>query len=172
MEGFVFNEFPSGFALLDELDDFGPAVFIKVQAGEPLSSHTCERFAEWLLMASGNLRSLRRDPSTPVVYAITDGRFHKVGKAVLLRNRIKQLQTGNGNELKTVCFIRSHDEREAYEIENAVHRSLRDYRMAGEWFSCCSHTVYDSIYQAARSLGVRRLPVDVCVGHDDLREAT
>lgn len=167
----IFDEFASGYAIFDELDDFGPAVKIHVTAGEPVFAETCERFASWLIHAAKMIRERNVNPETSVVYAITDGSAHKVGKAVSLSKRMKQLQTGNGKQLRVVCFCRARDEREAYELESAVHKSLSQYQMTGEWFSCNSHIVFDAMYQSADAIGALQRPVMVCVGHEDEQEA-
>jgi hypothetical protein len=171
MDSHLFDEFASGYAIFNELDDFGPAVNINIQTGEPLFAETCERFAAWLLNVASILRQRKLNPETTVVYAITDGSMHKVGKAVSLQKRMKQLQTGNASQLRVVCFCRVRDDREAYELESAVHKSLRKYRVAGEWFSCNSHMVFDAIYQDADAIGVRQRPMNICVGHEDEQEA-
>ena len=170
MGSHLFDEFSSGYAMFDELDDWGPSVTIHIASGEPVSAETCERFAAWLVDAARMLRERKLNPQTAVVYAITDGSTHKVGKAVSLQKRIKQLQTGNGKQLRVVCFCRVRDDREAYELESAVHKSLDEYRMTGEWFSCNSHIVFDAMYQAAHAIGVRQNPIGVCVGHEEEQE--
>ena len=125
--------------------------------------------ARFLMRAANSVEAANEETGNPcgcVVYAITDGSNHKIGKAASLKKRLKQLQTGNGNKLVVVCYVPVVDEREAYEVESAVHEMLADFRMVGEWFSCTSHTVYDAMHQAALSFSPSRNPVKVNVGHD------
>lgn len=53
----------------------------------------------------------------------------KVGRTLRGTKRWKELQTGNGSKLEVVGWIRgSHKE------ENAIHDSLVDQHVRGEWF--------------------------------------
>lgn len=56
---------------------------------------------------------------------------YKIGVSVNPRKRIKQLQTGSGEELQLIESFRSRYPRR---IENALHQKYRHLRRSGEWF--------------------------------------
>jgi hypothetical protein len=166
-KGFCFD-FGPGFAVVAEFFS-RLGVEIHVEPGHALDPRQCRMLARFLMRAANSVEAANAEKDNPcgcVVYAITDGRNHKIGKAASLTKRLKQLQTGNGSKLSVVCYVPVVDEQEAYEVESSLHRTLSDSRMVGEWFSCASHTVYDAMYQAALSLSPSRSQVDVNVGHD------
>lgn len=167
-------DFGPGFAVVAEcFSRLG--VEIHVQPGHALAPRECRLLARFLMKAANSAEAANAEIDNPcgcVVYAITDGSNHKIGKAASVKKRLKQLQTGNGSRLLVVCYVPVVDEREAYQIESAIHGTLSDFRMVGEWFSCASHTVYDAMYQASLSFSPSRKPVNVNVGHefDDVEE--
>lgn len=58
-----------------------------------------------------------------------DGGPVKIGVAKDPRNRLADLQVGSPYPLRLLCVFRTIV---AYESE--LHRTLRDYRLSGEWF--------------------------------------
>ena len=58
----------------------------------------------------------------------------KIGKAVDIKKRIDQMQTGNHLDLILVGKIPFDSESMALSIERHLHYILRDKRIRGEWF--------------------------------------
>ena len=68
------------------------------------------------------------------VYLLKAGPDFKIGIAKNVAHRVKTLQTGNANVVRTV-FTRRYDERrEAMGIEKSLHDEFRMFRSTGEWF--------------------------------------
>lgn len=71
-----------------------------------------------------------------IVYLVTewvsDARRYKIGitKNKVLK-RIKQLQTGNSNEISLVCFYESEHYKK---IEKMLHKKYCGNNLMGEWF--------------------------------------
>lgn len=78
--------------------------------------------------------------SNVYVYFITDGQYVKIGKAKNVKERIKELQSGNGRKLSVLFTIQapnicySPNDNLAYAIESFLHKTFKDYRLQGEWF--------------------------------------
>lgn len=103
-----------------------------------------------------------------VVYAISDGdEFHKIGVAVNVEKRIKQLQTGNPRKLILSAFVRCKSQTQAYLIESAAKRSLAEFKAVGEWFRCSSFYALQSLYEGASELGHNEEPVVVRIVTED-----
>jgi predicted GIY-YIG superfamily endonuclease len=66
------------------------------------------------------------------VYLIrgNDGRY-KIGIAKNPKQRIRQLQTGNSDEL---TLIETYQSENAFKIETALHNRFSHVRQEGEWF--------------------------------------
>jgi hypothetical protein len=66
------------------------------------------------------------------VYLIrgNDGRY-KIGIAKNPKQRIRQLQTGNSDEL---TLIETYQSENASKIETALHNRFSHVRQSGEWF--------------------------------------
>jgi predicted GIY-YIG superfamily endonuclease len=66
------------------------------------------------------------------VYLIrgNDGKY-KIGIAKNPKKRIKQLQTGNSDEL---TLIETYPSENASKIESALHRQFSHVKLNGEWF--------------------------------------
>ena len=66
------------------------------------------------------------------VYLIrgNDGKY-KIGIAKNPSQRIKQLQTGNSDELQ---LIETYQTENAYKVESALHHQYGHVRQHGEWF--------------------------------------
>lgn len=68
------------------------------------------------------------------VYFIQSGGFIKIGVAVNVLKRVKDLQTGNPNNISLVAHINARSKQHAYSIENQLHRKFASYNKTGEWF--------------------------------------
>ena len=62
-----------------------------------------------------------------MTYFITDGRYIKIGKAVNIVMRLKELQSGNPNQLIPIIIIYADAER-------LFHRCFKKHRIRNEWF--------------------------------------
>lgn len=72
--------------------------------------------------------------ATQVVYVIGSADCPvKIGIATSLKGRLKQLQTGNPEELRCHHFVRVPVDR-AIAVEAAAHRHFKDRHRRGEWF--------------------------------------
>jgi hypothetical protein len=74
----------------------------------------------------------------PFVYLIgpagSDGPF-KIGKANNVEQRLAQFQTSWPVKLLLIEY-RAVPRAEVLSIESRIHKTLAEYRMQGEWFSC------------------------------------
>lgn len=61
----------------------------------------------------------------------------KIGVSSNIDKRVSDLQTGNPHPLKVMAAIECRDKKDAYKLENLIHRKLTRYRMKGEWFRGC-----------------------------------
>ncbi len=129
-----------------------------------LTPHEARRLAQFLSGQSHaiELDAMRRKDSSGrtlprglVVYVISDGNgLFKIGKAVDVSARIKQLQTGNGRKLQLIAFFMCPDDQSAYRLESAAHEALASRRSVGEWFDCDHVDAVNAIYAAKASTGV------------------
>ena len=130
-----------------------------------LNFHECRRLAAFLNKAADWLEKTRRNSGSPIgtlVYLISDSHEHfKVGKAVNVATRIKQLQTGNGRRLRLTAYLPCSSEGVAYRAETFVKRWLKPYRASGEWFKCDGETAVMALYEAAESLGFGYTPIQM-----------
>lgn len=89
----------------------------------------------------GSLAATRTSPSSiyrntiPVVYAITDGEYVKVGWANNPEKRKRLLQCGNVKQLRTLGRIDCTCKQQAMDYERIIHKKYARYRIRGEWFS-------------------------------------
>jgi hypothetical protein len=90
---------------------------------------TAEELKKAALDYCSQPRRLRRT-NLYLIQAGQDGPI-KIGLAVSVKKRLKQLQTGNHNRLKIVGIVRNCKP----ELETSVHRELHNFRINGEWFS-------------------------------------
>jgi hypothetical protein len=74
--------------------------------------------------------------TTSYVYAITDGKFTKIGRSVDPERRLRQLQTGSPRELRLEWTAPESDCSESF-----LHDRLATQRIRGEWFSVDVETV-------------------------------
>lgn len=66
------------------------------------------------------------------VYLITDGEYYKVGIALKPTHRLTELQVGNARQLSIVeTYL---PDGSALDVEQAIHKKLRDCHVSGEWF--------------------------------------
>jgi hypothetical protein len=56
----------------------------------------------------------------------------KIGSAMDVERRLRDLQTGSSTTLKLLASVRGHKK-----LETWVHGTLAAYRLNGEWFSDC-----------------------------------
>lgn len=75
------------------------------------------------------------------IYGISDGEAIKVGYAMDIEARLRDLQVGNPRELVVVYRFRVRQWKKAHaEIVSAKnwerwhHKKLREFRLRGEWF--------------------------------------
>ncbi|MBA2712900.1 MAG: GIY-YIG nuclease family protein [Rubrobacteraceae bacterium] len=73
----------------------------------------------WFRRRTGVVYVLQTEPNTPL----------KIGTALNVELRIKELQTGNAHLLRLIEVIPG-----GYEMENRIHRALKQERIRGEWF--------------------------------------
>lgn len=69
------------------------------------------------------------------IYLLSDGDRFKVGITNNLERRLSQCQTGNSRTLFYVCVGRRRNKQTALYVEKSIHRGLKQYRLAGEWFA-------------------------------------
>ena len=70
------------------------------------------------------------------LYAIVGGVNVKLGVSVKPKERLKALQTGNGENLKIYwTYHVGKCRQQAYSQEKKLHRFCKDYRVRGEWFT-------------------------------------
>lgn len=55
----------------------------------------------------------------------------KIGASINPEERIKQLQTGNPNEIKLLCYC----EIDSIKNELALHKKLKNWSIKGEWYN-------------------------------------
>ena len=119
-----------------------------------MDAHTVDEYvtsiwnAKWITiycMATGiwNEGHQKKEPKW-FVYLIADDRFVKIGKANNPQKRLKELQTGNPIELKICALIPCANESKAYDLEGALHRAYRDYRLSGEWFDIKNKLIWNT----------------------------
>ncbi len=84
-------------------------------------------------------------PQERYVYVITDGcGASKIGIAEDTKKRLGDLQVGSSVKLRLAHAIAvpySH----ALQIENRIHKLLKDRRLKGEWFFVAPRIVFDAI---------------------------
>jgi len=68
------------------------------------------------------------------VYAISDGRYVKIGVSRDPYSRIREMQTGHPNQLTLRWSTKTDCRRAAYSLERRLHNRLRRHKVRGEWF--------------------------------------
>lgn len=126
-------------------------------------SRECREIAAFLNDAADWLDELEKpsgEPRGPIVYVITDGDGRcKIGKAVDVRKRIKQLQTGNPKPLRLAAYLRCESESLAIQAESASHKAIGNCRLYGEWFQCDVNTALQALYEGGHEVGIEQHPV-------------
>lgn len=74
------------------------------------------------------------------VYLIhqTNSKLYKIGVSKHVRKRLKENQTGNGNELEIIATVPSEI---PYKVESLIHRRWQTKRRVGEWFELTEEDV-------------------------------
>lgn len=75
-----------------------------------------------------------------VIYLIRNGGgLHKIGRTKnSAEDRLRQLQTGSGSDLRLVCSCAVSD---VSKVESVLHRRYADRRVRGEWFELAQNEV-------------------------------
>ncbi len=159
-------DFGAGYAEVDCCFDTAPlGVALNLEGCGVLNASQCRMLASFLSRAADWLDKTRANsgfPNGTMVYVLSDGTGHyKVGKAVNIAARIKQLQTGNGRKLSLHAYLPCSDERAAYRVETYVKRWLEPYKATGEWFECESQTVVIALCEAAEEIGLSYSPIEM-----------
>lgn len=87
--------------------------------------------------------SINRSGDMGKVYIMECNGFYKVGVSQDVKKRQKQLQTGNGKEIK--ILYSSNECINAFEVENLIHKKYKLYQTIGEWFKCNFETISSMI---------------------------
>lgn len=67
----------------------------------------------------------------------------KIGRSKDPHKRLKQLQTGNPNNLRLICYFENLGDKEKY-----LHEHLKKFRKKGEWFEYeCVGSIPNDLYQ-------------------------
>jgi hypothetical protein len=82
------------------------------------------------------------------VYVITNGSSIKVGKAVDVKKRIAQLQTGSPRKLRPLVSVEIACGG-ASDVEACCHKKLNAKRAVGEWFSCTQAEAIEALVASA-----------------------
>ena len=78
------------------------------------------------------------------LYAISDGRFVKLGYSSNIKSRIKAMQTGHPEGLCCIWeYYTGTIEVEAKRLEKKLHRFCDKYRVRGEWFESSCMTIVE-----------------------------
>lgn len=105
---------------------------------------------------SGRLRMLEKVWHVYAAFAVApDGASAhvKIGISTLVVQRVAALKTGSPYPIQVALFCAAGDRRAASRIELAIHRSLADLRLSGEWFALnlVSPFVKARFHEAARA---------------------
>ena len=68
------------------------------------------------------------------VYFITTGKLTKIGKSDNPENRLRIMQTGNGEKLELFTTIQCETQAQGFTMEKELHNKFKKYRKQGEWF--------------------------------------
>lgn len=100
----------------------------------PLQSKQLEKehFQEFL----NAVRPMESEPNPTSIYIIKEEgkNFYKIGVARNVESRLKQIKTGNPNELTVIYQKEFPDGKTAYHLENKCHNIVKDKRIYSEWF--------------------------------------
>ena len=76
------------------------------------------------------------------VYFITDSSFVKIGVAIDINKRLRQLQTGNARKLFLLMRIDFTNGGCAYAAEADLHEIFKERRCGGEWFKLLNDDLF------------------------------
>lgn len=92
-------------------------------------------FSAWFVLDFISQHTKQESDNPYYVYFITDGtNAVKIGVAKDVKKRLGSIQTGNPRKVSVLYLIKCDSEKEAYVIENGLHRIYSEYRLEGEWF--------------------------------------
>ena len=75
------------------------------------------------------------ESSNNKLYLLKAGQSYKIGiTSVSVKNRVKQLSTGNPNTIEIVKYIKYLTKNQAIFYENKLHKLFENKRLNGEWF--------------------------------------
>jgi predicted GIY-YIG superfamily endonuclease len=159
-------DYHAGYAVIESCFDTSPlGVKLHHEGCGILNASQCRMLAAFLKHAARWLDETRANkalPSGTIVYLLTDGTGHfKVGKAVNVGSRIKQLQTGNGRRLVLFAYLPCSSETIAYQAESRVKRWLEPYKATGEWFLCEPETAAMALHEVAGRMGFEYEPIQM-----------
>ena len=95
------------------------------------------------------------------VYAITNPAWDgwvKIGMAVDIDRRIKQMQTGNHRQLWIMASIPCDSRIEAAELERSFHRFFKKQKIRGEWFNLDKGDLFSVMEPAGDNLALHEKP--------------
>lgn len=89
------------------------------------------------------------------VYFIKEGEHDriKIGQTNNLKNRVKQLQTGNSNSLFIIGYIKMGDICSAIELEKNFHTYFDNAWIHGEWFNLNVENIFQ-VLRMYRKIGM------------------
>ena len=88
----------------------------------------------------------------------------KIGRAKNLRQRLRQLQTGNPKELKIVGWIVSDDDNQT---ERSLHRKYKARNVGGEWFALRPADILEDLRSASiEGFVAKNFDAFEIIGHD------
>lgn len=69
------------------------------------------------------------------VYFISDGDYVKIGCTKdLVRNRLRNLQSGNAKELRLLRFVDNIPDIDKYRVEKGIHEYVKQFHYKREWY--------------------------------------
>jgi len=78
----------------------------------------------------------------------------KIGMSNNYKSRIKTLQTGNHQPLRTLCIIKCDSRAHARRVESTLHEILKTQNILGEWFKITRSNFYKSLNALANDESV------------------
>ncbi len=87
------------------------------------------------LVKNDKIKKIKKNSKEGYVYILKCDGGYKIGRAKNTKKRIKELQTGNANDIQLVFQYKTHN---CIILENAVHKHLKEYRhISGREFFIC-----------------------------------
>ena len=106
-----------------------------------LSSNKYDDFSTYRVFSSDEIRRTvkkhicNRDKATSYCYFIEDGAHIKIGKTNNIKQRVKELQTGNSSKMRVICTIPCKTEDDALQCEKKLQKKFKKYQYNGEWYN-------------------------------------